>query len=180
MCKSVVRLLPFINLTILSPLYTIWLSDKQNQMASVLIIFGSTGGNTELVCDDVSQVLRAKKHKVTMQRAESSNPKDIKKYKYCILAASTYGQGLLQEDMNKFIKLCQPKDFSKRKFAVIGLGDNKYNTEYVIESAKILEKKVSENGGIITTQPLRINKTPIAHLSTIIRDWAENLSKQIK
>ncbi|MBA4336154.1 hypothetical protein C0416_00070 [bacterium] len=149
-------------------------------MASVLIIFGSTGGNTELVCDEVSQILSETKHKVTVQRAEKSIPSDIKKYNYCILAGSTYGQGLLQEDINKFIKQCSPNDFLKRKFAIIGLGDNKYNTEYVIESAKILEKTVTENGGILISPTLRINKTPVVYIETTIKTWAENLSKQLK
>lgn len=149
-------------------------------MASVIIIFGSTGGNTELVCDEVSQILREKKHKVTMQRAEQSSPADIKKHTYCILASSTYGQGLLQDHMLKFIKSCKPADFKNGKFAVIGLGDNKYNTEYVIESAKILENMVKENGGNLITTALRINKTPVPHIDTTIKKWALALSKQLK
>ena len=149
-------------------------------MASVLIIFGSTGGNTELVCDEVSQVLREKKHKVIMQRAELSDPSDMKKYKYCILAGSTYGQGLLQDHMARFIKKCSPSDFKNKKFAIIGLGDNKYNTEYIVEAARILEKAITKNKGILVSQTLRINKTPVTHLSTTIKKWATNLSKQLK
>lgn len=149
-------------------------------MASVLIIFGSTGGNTELVCDEVSQILREKKHKVVMQRAEQSTPTDIKKYPYCILASSTYGQGLLQDHMLKFIKQCTPADFKNKKFAIIGLGDNKYNTEYVVESAKTLEKTVTKNGGALISKALRINKTPVPHLETTVKKWAINLSKQLK
>lgn len=148
--------------------------------ASILIIFGSTGGNTELVCDEVSQVLREKKYKVVMQRAEQSTPLDMKKYTYCILASSTYGQGLLQDHMLKFIKKCSKTDFKDKKFAVIGLGDNKYSTEYIIESAKILEKKIMENGGILLTPSLKINKTPVIHLEDTIKTWAINLSKKLK
>lgn len=149
-------------------------------MASVLIIFGSTSGNTELVCDEVSQILTEKKHKVVMQRAEKSTPADIKKYAFCILAGSTYGQGLLQDHIGKFIKQCSPSDFKNKKFAVIGLGDNKYNTEYVIESAKILEKTITENQGIIISPTLRINKTPVPLLGTTVKKWAMELSKQLR
>jgi len=149
-------------------------------MTSVLIIFGSTGGNTELVCDKVSQILREKKYKVTMQRAEQSNSSDIKKYSYCILASSTYGQGILQDHMLKFIRKCSEVDFKNRKFAVIGLGDNKYSTEYIIESAKILEKTITKNGGLLVVPSLRINKTPVTHLSNEIKKWALDLSKKLK
>ena len=148
-------------------------------MASVLIIFGSTSGNTELVCDEVSQILREKKHKVVMQRAEQSSPADIKKHKFVILAGSTYGQGLIQEHMAKFIKTCSAADFKNKKFAVIGLGDNKYNTEYVIESARILENTVKNNEGELISPALRINKTPVPHLETTVKKWAINLSKQL-
>lgn len=149
-------------------------------MVSVLIIFGSTGGNTELVCDEVSQILSEKKHKVIMQRAEQSSPADMKKYPYCILASSTYGQGLLQDHMLKFIKSCTPANFKNGKFAIIGLGDNKYNTEYVIESAKTLENTVKKHGGNLITTALRINKTPVPHLDPTVKKWALALSKQIK
>lgn len=149
-------------------------------MASVLIIFGSTGGNTELVCDEVSQILHKKKHKIVMQKAEQSNPSDIKKYPYVILASSTYGQGLLQDHMDRFIRQCPSEIFKKVKFAVIGLGDNKYNTEYVIESAKILENTIKQNGGELIAAALRINKTPVPHLDESIKKWAINLSKQFK
>ena len=61
-----------------------------------------------------------------------------------------------------------------------GLGDNKYNTEYIVEAARILEKAITKNKGILVSQTLRINKTPVTHLSTTIKKWATNLSKQLK
>jgi flavodoxin I len=149
-------------------------------MASILILFGSTGGNTELVCDEVSHILKAKKNNVTMQRAENSSPDDIRKYDLCILASSTYGQGLLQDHMRAFIKSCSSKHIKNTTFAVIGLGDNKYNTEYVIEAANILEKKVKENNGTLLSPTLRINKTPVPHLKTRVEKWANDIAKQLK
>ena len=149
-------------------------------MASVLIIFGSTGGNTELVTDKVTEILSEKGHKVVVQRAEESKISDFKKYKYCILAGSTYGQGLLQGHMKKFMKGFSDSELKGKKCAVIGLGDNKYNTEYIIEAAKILEKLVGKYGGELIMQALRINKTPVTYLNTTIKAWATKLSKAIK
>ncbi|MFC1655829.1 flavodoxin domain-containing protein [Patescibacteria group bacterium] len=149
-------------------------------MASVLIIFGSTGGNTEIVTDEVAEVLSNSGHKVTVQRAEESDVKDLKGYSLYIFASSTYGQGLLQDHMLKFFYKVKQTSLKGKKCAVIGLGDNKYNTEYVIESAKILEKGIKEIGGKLIVPALRINKTPVPYLDTSVKDWAKKLSKAIK
>ncbi|MBD3156635.1 hypothetical protein GF369_02285 [Candidatus Peregrinibacteria bacterium] len=148
-------------------------------MASILILFGSTGGNTELVCDEVLHIFKAKNHTAVMQRAENSSPDDMGAYDLCILASSTYGQGLLQDHMRAFIKSCSSKNISGNTFAVIGLGDNKYNTEYIIESAAILEKTVKDNDGTLLSPTLRINKTPVPHLETRVKKWANEIAKQL-
>lgn len=147
-------------------------------MSSVLIIYGSTGGNTELVTDKVAEVLTAKKHKITIQRAELTKESDLAKYKYIIFASSTYGQGLLQEHMLKFMYFL--KSLKGKKCAAIGLGDPKYNVEYVVESAKLLEKGIQEKGGELLTTALRIVKSPVPHLNTSVKDWATKLSKLLK
>lgn len=147
-------------------------------MASVLIIFGSTAGNTELVVDKVASVLDEKKHKVTIERAERFDPKIIKKCKACVFAGSTYGQGLLQADI-KAVFNKYDFDLKKKKCAAIGLGDNKYNVEYVVEAANILEEKIKEKNGKLVVKTLRINKTPVPQLNENIEKWAEELSKNI-
>jgi flavodoxin len=150
-------------------------------MASVLIIFGSTGGNTELVTDKVSEILRSGGHKVVVQRAEESDVSDLKKLKYCVFASSTYGQGLLQDHMLKFFKKGVMKASLKgKKCAVIGLGDSKYNIEYVIEAANILEKGIKKLEGELIVPALRVHKTPVPLLNTAIQGWAKKLSKAIK
>jgi flavodoxin len=80
--------------------------------------------------------------------------------------------------MKKFIR--DLKTLKGKKCAVIGLGDSKYNVEYVIESASLLEKAVKDKGGEFLIKPLRINKTPVPHLNTNIKDWAQKLYKSIK
>lgn len=149
-------------------------------MASILIIFGSTGGNTEIVTDEIAEVLLNDGHKTTVQRAEESDVKDLKGHDVYIFASSTYGQGLLQDHMLKFFHNVMKTSLKGKKCAVIGLGDNKYNTEYVIEAAKILEKGIRKIGGELIVPALRINKTPIPYLDTSVKEWAKKLSKAIK
>lgn len=146
-------------------------------MSSILIIFGSTGGNTELVTDKVAEILSTK-HSVKVQRAEQTKESDLAKYKYIIFASSTYGQGLMQEHMMKFMYYL--KSLKGKKCAAIGLGDPKYNIEYVVESAKTLETEIKEKGGELLTTALRIVKSPVPHLNTSVKDWATKLSKLLK
>ncbi len=148
-------------------------------MSKVLIIFGSTSGNTELVSEKVAEVLRKKKHQVDIQRAELSKLEDINKYDFSILAASTYGHGILQDHMIPINKAVKNTDLSGKKFAVIGLGDNKYDNLYNIESAHILEESITKSGGELVLDALKINKSPILYLQNSVTKWAENLAKKI-
>ena len=148
-------------------------------MAKVLIVFGSTGGNTELVTDEVAEVLKKGGHKVDVKRAEQSSEGDLKGHDLYILASSTYGEGQLQDHMYKYFYGLK-KSLKGKKFAVIGLGDSKYNTEYVMESANILEKGIKKLDGELVTNALRINKTPVPYLNTLVKTWAEKLSKLLK
>ncbi|MBN1494496.1 flavodoxin family protein [Candidatus Peregrinibacteria bacterium] len=148
-------------------------------MANVLIIFGSTGGNTELVCDKVSEVLTQNKHSAAIKRAEQTTITDLESFDVLIFASSTYGQGLLQDYIEPLYFEIKKTGLKGKKCTVIGLGDNKYNVEYVVEAAKILENMVKDAGGELVVPPLRINKTPVTVLNTSVNDWAQNLSNAI-
>lgn len=148
-------------------------------MASVLIVYGSTGGNTELVCDKVTEVLNKSGHQVTVKRAEQSSAAELEGFDALVFASSTYGQGLLQDYIEPLYFEIKKTGLKGKKCAVIGLGDNKYNVEYVVEAARILENMVKDSGGELVIPPLRINKTPVTVLNTLINEWAVNLSKAI-
>jgi len=148
-------------------------------MSSVLIIYGSTGGNTELVCDKVAEVLEIAGHTITIKRAEISSLKDMENFDVLVFASSTYGQGLLQDYIEPLYLEIKKTGLKGKKCAVIGLGDNKYSIEYVVEAARILENMVKDSGGELVLPPLRVNKTPVTQLNTSINEWAQKLSKAI-
>ena len=148
-------------------------------MASILCIYGTTSGNTELVAEKVSAVLQEARHEVTLQRVERSNISDIDQHNLIILAASTYGHGILQDYFIPFAKELQKTDLSGRKFAVIGLGDTKYDKEYHIESAKILTDIVKKSGGELVCLPLKISKSPLPQLEGKVTQWAKELSGKL-
>lgn len=146
---------------------------------TVRIIFGSTSGNTELTSEKVAEVLCASAINVEVKRVERSQASDLSGVNLLILASSTYGHGVLQEDFAAFIEGLDGFSFDGQKCAVIGLGDPKYDREYHIESAKLLEKFVKEYGGEMIYPPLRISKSPVPHMETRVAKWAEELAKLI-
>jgi len=148
-------------------------------MASIIIIYGSTSGNTEMVSYKVTQVLESKGHKVTIKRAELSSPADIKGHDLCILGASTYGHGIIQNYMIPFIAEMKKGNFKGQNFAVIGLGDTKYDAHYNIESAIILENTIKETHGNLIHKSLMINKNPIWQMNKVT-EWAESLATTLK
>jgi flavodoxin I len=145
-------------------------------MTSILIIYGSTSGNTELVCHEIAAHIEENfpDFQVSLQRAELSAVSDIAAYDFCILAASTYGHGIVQDHMVIFLKDFKKQDASGRKFAVIGLGDAKYDREYHIESAYILEEAIKAQKGEIICKPLMMTGNPVWKLQAA-RDWANEL-----
>lgn len=147
-------------------------------MSSILIIYGSSGGNTKLVVDKVSKILQ-ESHQVEVQIAENSNIEDAKNHDLCILAAPTYGHGILQPYMAPVHQKLINSDFKDQKFAVIGLGDHKYDRPFNIASARILKDGIAKAGGELINEALLINKSPIPHLDTKVKDWAQELSKLI-
>lgn len=149
-------------------------------MSSVIIIYGSSGGNTELVCEKVSEVLKEKGVAVTLQRVEQSQVTDIFKADVCVLAAPTYEHGVIQHHFIPFLKELKKFDLKKKPMAIIGLGDPLYDDHYHIESANILDKAIKGSNGTIFTHTLRVSKSPLPQLETRVKIWAEALAKNVR
>jgi flavodoxin len=57
----------------------------------------------------------------------------------------------------------------------IGLGDHRYDREYNIYAADILEDWIHEHGGNLITTALRVNRSPLKpNNQKIIENWAKN------
>jgi flavodoxin len=145
-------------------------------VSKVLIIFSTVGGGTELVVNTVTNQLTKNSHEVVSIRADLAKVDIIKQYDLVILASPTYNQGTLDDHFKRFAKDFSSQDFSNQKFAVIGLGDTKYYTEYLTESATILEELIKKTNGQIKIPSLRIGVSPIKVLNTLVVRWAEKLA----
>jgi len=148
-------------------------------MSKIIIIYGSTSGNTELVVDHLAAMLQNSGHTVDTKPGESCTFQDADGYELTILASPTYGHGALQEYMMHINQEVATADNKGRQFAVIGLGDPKYDRNYNIESAVILEHSIKKSGGTLLVPSLKINKSPIPHLETTLKDWANQLNQKL-
>lgn len=149
-------------------------------MTSLLLIFASCGGNTEIASDKIAEVLTSNGHEVTLQRAECSEPSDFEAFPVVVLACPTYGEGLLEPDMLSFLNKARGHvSLTGKKCAAVGLGDAKYFPYYMAESAVILEDVIREFGGDVVMPALQINKSPVPQLEGSITRWAQQLAELI-
>ncbi|MEA2056354.1 MAG: flavodoxin domain-containing protein [Patescibacteria group bacterium] len=142
-------------------------------MANVLLVYGSTTGNTEMAAEQIAGNLSA--HQVETQDVADTTPEDLEGAKILVLGSSTWGAGLLQQDFRDFAKDLSV-DLSGKKIAVFGLGDTNYPD--FCEAATILEKKVVELGGKLVVESLRVDGFPDEpENESKIDQWSEELNQ---
>lgn len=148
-------------------------------MVKVKIIYGSAGGNTEVVCERVAEVMRERGDEVELVHAKLSGPESLGGCDLLIFASPTYGHGQLEQYFQEFLEKIKDADLEERKCAVIGLGDPKYDTDYHIESAKVITDFLKEKKASILHLALRISRSPYPFLQDYVPRWAETLSKKM-
>ena len=97
-----------------------------------------------------------------------------------VFACGTYGHWVLQGHMRALLeKRAKDVDLTWVRCAVIWLGDDKYDKEYNVEAANILEKFITDRWGELCVPSLRINKDPVSQLEGKIQTWCEEFVKQL-
>ncbi len=148
-------------------------------MANILIVFGSTGGNTAVTANKVQQLLEIDKHTVKIQRVENSEVTDLLEYDLCILACPTYGNGILEPHFSPFHEKMKNVDLKDKQYAVIGLGDYKYDPDYHFESISILEEAIINSNGQLAIDSLRILKSPYRFINNLIPKWTKAITEKL-
>lgn len=151
-------------------------------MASILIVYGTGGGNTEIVCQKVVQTLSEfSDSEVKLVKAKIVNIEDIVASDILILASPTYGHGQLERYMEKLVNKCLKADIDLdgKKAAVIGLGNALYDSDYFLESSKILINFLIESGAEVVVEPLLVSKSPIPFLKDVVPEWTKSFLSKI-
>lgn len=145
-------------------------------MTNIKIVYGTVGGNTELVCEKVAEVLQAGGNSVELLEAKLADPVEAASGDLLILACPTYGIGELEHFFEVFLGRLAAVDLKGKKCAIIGLGDPKYDKDYHLESARIIMEFLQKKEAKILHMPLRISKNPLTLIPTGFVDrWAEKV-----
>lgn len=142
-------------------------------MKHIVIIYGTTGGNTQTVCQQIAQNLEEHSLMVRLIRAEIATEQDLTSGDALILASPTYGHGALEYNFHKFFECIQHADLQNIPCAVVGLGDPKYDLDYFLESEKILTRYIQTHNGTILLDSLKIAKSPYTYLEKWIPQWSQ-------
>ncbi len=144
-------------------------------MANVLLVYGSTTGNTEMTAEQIADNLSD--HQVEVQDVVDTTPEDLESAEILLLGSSTWDDGLLQQDFREFVDGLEV-DLSGKKMAIFGLGDSNYPD--FCEAADILEEKFTGMGGELVVDSLRIDGFPDEpENEDKIDTWSEELSQAL-
>lgn len=144
-------------------------------MSKVLIIYGSTTGNTEMVAEQVTDLLKKDGVDVTMKSVVDATVAELGNgYDLTVLGSSTWGDDDIefQEDFALFYDDLDKAELNDKKVALFGCGDSSY--EHFCGAVDLLEEKMDVLGGKLVGEPLRIDGDP-EDSSSDIEDWAAEI-----
>lgn len=143
-------------------------------MDKILIVYGSTTGNTETTAEIIEKTLSSKGFDVTSKDVSFISPEETSGYDILLLGSSTWGDDEieLQDDFLPFYDDMKKADLSGRKVAVFGCGDSSYT--YFCGAVDAIEDKVRDLGGNLITDGLKIDGDPDDSMDEI-KSWAEEI-----
>ncbi len=112
----------------------------------IKIIYGSTEGATQEVAEAIAEELS---HEAELIDISDASNEDFESSTNLILGTSTWGDGELQDDWDDFFPNLDDIDFSGKKVAFFGLGDQESYCDVFVNALGTLYEKVKERGATI-------------------------------
>lgn len=127
-------------------------------MKKVLIIFGSTTGNTEEMAGMIEKQLEQADFETEVKEVSEASVADLTaEHDLLLLGCPAYGDDEieLQEDFADFYEQLDGVQLNGKPFAVFAPGDSSY--EHFCGSVDMLEEKMTELGGKMVNDGLKID-----------------------
>ena len=117
-------------------------------MAKIGLFYGTDTGNTERVSKRIKELIEAKigAGEVDLLEIYKKKKDDMAKYNLLILGMPTWYDGELQGDWEEFITEMQQIDFTGKKVAFFGLGDQYGYASYFCDALGVFSEIVEKNG----------------------------------
>lgn len=138
----------------------------------IIIIYASTSGNVEVVCEKIGEILMQKGIEVELNRVEQTSVEKLNETNLFIFATSTWEHGEINPFFNKFLKEMKSMDLKEKKAYFVGLGDRRYEPVLFAEGVEILKRLFLKQGGQIIGETLTIDGEPYSKLDTTVVEWA--------
>ncbi len=115
-------------------------------MTKIGLFFGTQTGNSQTEAEIIQKKLGGESV-VTLHDIAKTEPSDFNEYSYIIIGCPTWNVGELQSDWEDFYDELDNIDFSGKKVAYFGVGDQVGYPDTFQDAMGILEEKISELGG---------------------------------
>lgn len=148
-------------------------------MKDIYIIYASTSGNTELVCERIAEILQENKYSLHLSRAEKTNIDIIKDNSLFIFATSTWDHGVINPFFVRLLTEMEHEDFKNKHAGFVGCGDIRYEPILFCEGIETIKKLFLKNSGSQISHTLKINGDPYKELDTSVKLWAEQFGDLI-
>lgn len=146
-------------------------------MPAILIVYGSTTGNTENVAERITSTLSKAGHEVTLKNAADVSPASLAEgYDLVLLGSSTWGDEdiELQDDFIPLYENLEESGLAGRKVAVFGCGDSGYT--HFCGAVDAIEEKAAGLGAVIVAGSLKIDGHPDMEEATA---WALEVARHV-
>ncbi len=137
----------------------------------IQIVYASTSGNVELVCEEISKILSSNSVENQLHRSEVAPIDLITENNMFILATSTWEHGEINPFFARLYNEMKGLDLTGKIAAFVGLGDIRYEPVQFCEGMNILRRSFIEKGGTELFHALRINGDPHDQIENHVKPW---------
>lgn len=138
----------------------------------IKIVYASTSGNVEAVCEQVANTINEHGYETSLYRSEQTDVTEIVNHSLFIFAASTWEHGRLNPFFEPLLDEMSSIDLTGKYAGLIGLGDTRYEPVYFCEGINRIEKEFKQKGGKQLANSLKIDGDPYSKLAGEVTDWA--------
>lgn len=140
----------------------------------IQIVYASTSGNVELVCEEISKILSSNGIENQLHRSEITSIDLIKENNMFILATSTWEHGEINPFFARLYNEMKEIDLKGKVAGFVGLGDIRYEPVQFCEGMNILRRSFIEKGGTELFHALRINGDPHDQIDNHVKPWVDS------
>jgi len=144
----------------------------------VILIYGSTTGNTETLAEGVVSGLKRGGTEVTVKDVTEAEVDKLLDYDVIVLGSSTWGDGELQDDFVDFYNKMDKVLLTGKKAAVFGPGDKESYPDTYCEAVNILEERLKKCGAEIIVKNFKVDGD-IEPVMEVAESWGEEIVKSL-